>query len=204
MGEVLLLYCFELEFHNLAADDEAEVVLPESAKAGEMVDPKLETKPAPEGQEADSDGNFPESGGTVVVVSAVVGAEVAEREAVEVPAMGGVAEGAEVGVVRRYQEDAPGWADDAMEFLHGANDIGHVLDDMDGAQGVEGVIAERIRKTVEVAEDIGAAAWVAIDSDGAGMFMDAAPDVQCATSATGRSYATRFRHSSSVSTAKSA
>ena len=59
-----------------------------------------------------------------------------------------------------------------------ADDVGDVLDDVDGADAVEGVVAEGVGEAVEVAENVGAAAWVAVDADGAGKFVDAAADVE--------------------------
>jgi hypothetical protein len=49
---------------------------------------------------------------------------------------------------------------------------------MDGAQLSEGAIAERVWKTIQVAEDIGAGVRVAIYANGAGVFVDAAADVE--------------------------
>src|SRR5579862_997021 len=125
------------------------------------------------------------------------------------PAVGGIAKGAEVGVVRCDQEEAAAGSAQAMKLFHGADDVGDVLDDVDRAECVEGVVAERVRKTVEVAQHVGATARIAIDADGAGILVDAAAHVEGRPDASGggfarRIYSTSFRHSSSVSTAKSA
>jgi len=45
---------------------------------------------------------------------------------------------------------------------------------------IEGGITERVGKTVEVAEDIGAGGGVAVDAKGAWKFVDAAADVEYA------------------------
>ena len=80
--------------------------------------------------------------------------------------MGGIAEGAEVGVMRRDDEHFAAGAQQAVEFLHGPDHVGDVLDHMNGLQLIEGRVAEGIGKTVEVAEDIGAGGGVAVDADG--------------------------------------
>src|SRR5690349_16721197 len=88
----------------------------------------------------------------------------------------------------------------AVELLHGANHVLHVLDNVNRQHAVEAVIAERIRGAVEVAQHVGAARGIAVDADGTGPLVDPAADIQ-------RSYASRiaiFRHSSSTSTAKAA
>src|SRR5277367_4520798 len=85
-----------------------------------------------------------------------------------------------------------------MEFLHGGDHVGHVLDHVDGAQLVERVIAERIGKAIEVDKNVGAGARVAIDSDRTRVLVDSAADVE------GQARPMFSRHSSSVSMAKSA
>ena len=89
-----------------------------------------------------------------------------------------------------------------MELLHGANHVGNVLDHMHRAQLTEGAVAKWVRKTVQVAQHVGAGVRVAIHADGAGIFVDAASDVENALG--GGAYTASFKHSSSVSTAKSA
>src|SRR5208282_5808622 len=115
------------------------------------------------------------------------------------PAMSGVAERAEVGVVRRDDQNPAARADQAMKLLHGADDVGNVLDDVHGAQGLEGTVAERVGEPVQVAQNVGAATGIAIDADRARIFVDATADVESPC----RGHID-FRHSSSVSTAKSA
>src|SRR5450755_2248343 len=97
---------FELEFDHFAADCVAEIVFPEAAEAGELVYQELEAQIAPQSKEFHADRDLAEAGGRVVPVAAVVRAEVAERKTVEMPAVGWVAEGTEVGVVRRDNQQA--------------------------------------------------------------------------------------------------
>jgi hypothetical protein len=53
-----------------------------------------------------------------------------------------------------------------------------VLDDVDGVQGVERGVAEGVRKPIQVAENVGTASGVPVDSDSARQFIDAASDVE--------------------------
>src|SRR5258705_116250 len=108
-----------------------------------MDDQKLETQPSSEGQQLHSQTHPANTTPGIVSESGVVGAEVAEGERVEVPAMSGIAEGAEIGIVRGLDADAAAGAHQAMKFLHGGDHVGEVLDDVDGAQLVERVIGER-------------------------------------------------------------
>src|SRR5579862_2258199 len=113
--------------------------------------------------------------------------------------MRGIAERAEVGVMRRGNEQPAAASEHAMELLHGADHVRHVLDHMNSVQLGEGTVAKRVRKTVEIAKHVGACIRIAIHADGARVLVDAAADVE-----NPGGYATSFRHSSSVSTAKSA
>jgi len=108
----------------------------------------------------------------------VILAEVAEGEAVEVVFVGGVAERAVVGVMGRFDADAATGTDEAVKFLHGADDVCEVLDDVDGAEVIESAVGKGVREMVEVAEDVGGAGGVEIDADCAGEFADAAADVE--------------------------
>jgi len=92
--------------------------------------------------------------------------------------MGGVAEGTEVGVVGGSEEDAAAGPGQAMKLLHGADHILHVFNHVDSADLSEGAVAKGVRKAVEVGEDVGAAGGIAVETDGAGELVDAAPDVK--------------------------
>ena len=52
--------------------------------------------------------------------------------------MGGVAEGAEVGVVRSHDQHFAAGAHQAVKLLHGFHDVAHVFDHVDGLERVEG------------------------------------------------------------------
>lgn len=57
--------------------------------------------------------------------------------------MGRVAEGTEIGVVRRDQENGPSWPRDPMEFLDGPNHVFDVLNQMDGPDLLKRIVAKR-------------------------------------------------------------
>jgi len=124
------------------------------------------------------DKNLTKSCFGVIAEAAVVLAKVAEGEAVEVVFVGGVAEGAVVGIVWGFDADAASGADQAVEFFHGADDVCEVFYDVDGAEVIEGAVGEGVREMVEVAEDVGGAGGIEVDADCAGEFADSAADVE--------------------------
>ena len=93
--------------------------------------------------------------------------------------MGGIAERAEIGVVRRDDEHLTARADQSMKLFHAADDVRDVLDHVHSLQRVERRIAERVRDAIEIAQDVGAAGGIAIDTDRALPFVDPAADVEC-------------------------
>ncbi len=128
--------------------------------------------------------------------------------------MGGVAERTEVGVVRCGDENPPIRGQQAMEFLHRPDDIRNMLDDVYRPHLSEGAVAKWKREVVEVRDDVGFGVGVAVEPDRSGVFIDSAADIEHGQSAQRavrvggllqRCYCSRaLRHSSSVSTAKSA
>src|SRR5438034_7911731 len=74
----------ELEFHHFAAHHVAKIVLPKAAVARKSIDQKLKAEPPPHGQQFHAHRDFPEARARVVSETAVVLAEIAEAEAVEV------------------------------------------------------------------------------------------------------------------------
>src|SRR5271156_3234356 len=98
------------------------------------------------------------------------GIKVEKRIGVEVPAMGGIAEGTEIGVVRSGDENCPARLGDAVKFFHGGDDVRDVFDDVFRADLIERIIAEGQAAVVEMAEDIGGGGWIHVEADGAGIF----------------------------------
>lgn len=89
-----------------------------------------------------------------------------------------IAKGAEVGVVRRRNEELAAGLEQPVQLLHGAHDIGDVLDHMDQPHLIERAVSERIRKMVEVADDVGFGALDSIDADCARVFVDPATYIE--------------------------
>src|ERR1700722_15531961 len=114
----------------------------------------------------------------VIAKPAMVLAKITKREAVQVPAMRGVAERAEVGVMRRRDKKPAAGLQHPMKFLHGPDDVGHVLDDVDSAQLAERAVAKRVWKTIQVAKHVGAGIRVAIHANGSRVFVNSAADVE--------------------------
>jgi hypothetical protein len=94
------------------------------------------------------------------------------------PAMRGIAKGAEIGVMRSGDEDGAAWFGDAVKFFHGRDDVRDVFDDVFGTKLVERIIAEGQAAMVQVAEDIGGGGWIHIEADGAGIFCRSAAYVE--------------------------
>src|SRR4051794_12913384 len=92
--------------------------------------------------------------------------------------VGRVAEGAEIGIVRRFDPYTPPQPDEAVKLFHRANDVGEVLDHMNSTQAVEGTIGERVGKTVQIADEVGGAGGVDVNADGVRKLADAAADVE--------------------------
>src|SRR5229473_7817532 len=89
-----------------------------------------------------------------------------------------VAEGAEIGIVRRLYPDAAPRANQPVKLLHGPDHIREVLDDVNRTQLSERVIRERIGDMVEVAQHIGMAVRIPVDADCARRLVDPATDVE--------------------------
>ena len=53
------------------------------------------------------------------------------------PAMGRVAKGTEIGVVRRNDDEPPSWSKQAVELFHRPNYVRDMFNDVDGAHLLE-------------------------------------------------------------------
>ena len=87
------------------------------------------------------------------------------------PAVGGVAERAEVGVVRGDDDDFAAGLGEPVELFHGADDIGGVLEEVDSPDLPKCVIAEGERDVIEIGNDVGARMWIAVDTKRAGVLV---------------------------------
>lgn len=117
----------------------------------------------------------------VVAVTAVIFTEVAQREAIQVPLVSGITEGAEIGVVRRDDDGAATGNKQAMELFQGGDHIGHVFDDVCSADLTERVIPKRIGNPIQISYYIGARVGIAIQADSAGILIDSAADIEDGT-----------------------
>lgn len=112
-----------------------------------------------------------------------------------------IAEGTEVGVVRCGNVQSTAGAQKPVKLFHRADHVCNVFDDVYGTYVVEGSVAKRVRKVVEVAEHIRSSSGDAVDPDRARKFVYPAPDIEDTPFG---SLLRIARHSSSVSMAKSA
>ena len=92
--------------------------------------------------------------------------------------MGGIAKRAVIGVMRGLDTNPAAWPHKAMKLLHTPHNVGYVLDDVNGAQTVEGAVREGVGEAVKVANDVSGAGGVVVDADGSGEFADTAADVE--------------------------
>src|ERR1035438_1679486 len=95
------------------------------------------------------------------------------------PAMRGIAPGTEVGVMRRHQHDSSAGTRQAVQLFHRSHHVADVFDHVDAANLVEGTVAERVRRTVQVAQHVGGRLGIVVNADGAGVLVASAADVEC-------------------------
>lgn len=122
--------------------------------------------------------NLAKSGRRIVVIATMVRAEVAQREAVEVPAMRGIAEGAEIRIVRSDDDRLSPRREQAVKFFHRSDNVSDMFYNMDRAQLPERAVQERKWVVIEVGQHIGSCVRVAIDTESAGKFIDPAAYVE--------------------------
>lgn len=91
--------------------------------------------------------------------------------------MGGIAEGAEVSIVRGDDDGAAAGREHAMKLFDRADHIADMLNNVDGANLAEGAVGEWPGEAVEIGDHIGARVGVPIDADRAGVLVDPAADI---------------------------
>jgi len=104
--------------------------------------------------------------------------EITERKAIQVPAVGGIAKGAEIGVVGRNDDDAAARCKQAMKLLHRADHVGYVFDDVGGADLAEGAVAEWEWETIQVCDDVGPGVRVEIQAYCTGILIEPAAHIE--------------------------
>ena len=68
-------------------------------------------------------------------------------------------------------------AQDTMKFFHRPDHVADMFNHMDRPQFVKTGIAKRIWMAVEISNNVGRRAWVVVESNGAGILSDPAPNV---------------------------
>lgn len=104
--------------------------------------------------------------------------EIAERKAIQVPAVGGIAKGAEIGVVRGNDNDSAAGYEQAMELFYRADHVGYVFDDVGGADLAEGVVAEWKWEMIQVCDHVRPGMRTTIQADSAGVLVEPAADIE--------------------------
>ena len=89
-----------------------------------------------------------------------------------------VAEGAEIGVMRRDDNGVAAWCKQPVKFFNRAYDVSDVLDHMDGSDLAKRAISEGKRKMVEIGYYIRSGARVAVHADSSRMFVNSAADIE--------------------------
>ncbi len=79
--------------------------------------------------------------------------------------MCGVAKRAVVGIVGGCNHGAATGSEQAVELLHGPDDVRDVLDDVRRPDFAERTVGEGKREMVEVGYNVGASVWIAVESD---------------------------------------
>ena len=108
----------------------------------------------------------------------MVFAEIAQREAVQMPLMGRIAEGTEVGVVRSDDEHAATGLEQSMEFFQGSNDIRDMFDDVDRTDFTKRAVLKREREVVEIGDYVSIRVRVPIHTDRTRIFLNSAAYVE--------------------------
>src|SRR6185437_8830140 len=111
--------------------------------------------------------------------AAVVLAKIAKRVAIQMPTVRRIAKGTEIRVMRRDNQNLAARREQPVKLLHTSDHIGNVLDDVNCTNKAKLAVGERIRKAVQVAQDVGPARRIAVDSDRTRIFLNAATDVKC-------------------------
>ena len=122
-------------------------------------------------------GNLTKSGAGVIAEAAVILAEIAQGKTVQMPAVGRIAKGAEVCIMRRDNKGSSAGLQKTVELIHQANDVFDVFNHVNGAYFAERVVAKGKGNVIKVGNDIGIGVCVSINAYSAGIFFDPAADI---------------------------
>lgn len=104
--------------------------------------------------------------------------EIAKRKAIQVPAVGGIAERAEICVVGRDDNRAAARSEQPVKLLDCAYNIRHMLDHVRGADLAERAVTKGKREVIEAGDNVGPGVGAAIETNRAGVFVEPAADVE--------------------------
>lgn len=89
-----------------------------------------------------------------------------------------VAKARKVRVMGRDNKNLTSRSDEAVELLHGLDNVREVLDHVNCLQSVKGAVKKWVRKPVEFDQNIRPRGWVSVDADRSWQLIDSAADVK--------------------------
>ncbi len=114
----------------------------------------------------------------VVAKASMILAEVPKTEAIQMMLVRGVTEGTVIGVMGSFDMDTPARPHQPVKLFHRFDDVGDMLNHVNGTKLVETVGFERIGKSVKIRQHIGAAGGIVVETNGAGIFIYAATNIK--------------------------
>ena len=129
-------------------------------------------------------GNLTEASLRIIAEAAMVFAEMPQRKTIQMPAMSGVAKRAEIGVMRRYHDQAPSRSQQAMKVFHRPHDTRHVLDHVRAADFSKAAVGKGQGRLIEIRNHIRAARRMRVYANRSRKFVDTAAGVQHAAKCT--------------------
>jgi hypothetical protein len=76
-----------------------------------------------------------------------------------------IAKRAEIRIVRGFNPHAAAQPDKAVKFFHRADHIGQMLNDMNNPNLIKRPVGKRVRKAIQIADNIGSRSVIDIDPD---------------------------------------
>ncbi len=92
--------------------------------------------------------------------------------------MGWIAEGTEIGIVRRDDDGFATGREQTVKFLHGLNDVADMLDHVRGSDFAKRTVAEWKGIVIEIRNHVGPGVRVSVQADGSGVLVNAATNVK--------------------------
>jgi len=108
----------------------------------------------------------------------MVRAKIAEAETIQMMLVGGIAERAVVGVVRRFDMNAPARPYQTVKLFHRLDYIGDVFNDVNGTEPVETMCLKGVREPVQIGQNVRPAGRIVVQSNCPWKFIDTAANVK--------------------------